>query len=85
MSGLTQGFRVGFNPQKLWNEDLISGSATQFIHDKNHIQHMQEWILKLHKREHIAGPFDKNYKFPFGKLLLAPLFAIPNQIINGAL
>ena len=77
MTGLTQGFRVGFDPQKIWDEDLVSGSAKQFVTDEVHISHMREWILKLHKREHIAGPFDKSYNFPFGKLFLAPLFVIP--------
>ena len=77
MSALTDGFRVGFDPKKIWNENLISGSAAQFVTEKIHLKHMQEWILKLHKKEHIAGPFDKNFKFSFGKLLLAPLFVIP--------
>ena len=77
MNGLTYGFRCGFNPEKMFNEQLVSGMAKQFVTEKEHIKHMQQWKLKLTKLKHVAGPYDKTFKFPFGRLFLTPLFAIP--------
>ena len=77
MRGLSKGFRAGFNSNKLWNENLVSGVAKQFVTEQEHVKHMREWLLKLLKKEHVAGPYDKNYVFPFGRLFLAPLFVIP--------
>ena len=61
----------------MFQEHLISGEARQFLSDKAHIKHMREWILKLTKLQHVAEPYDKSFKFPFGRLFLAPLFVIP--------
>ena len=81
MNGLSYGFHCGFNPEKMFQEHLISGSAKQFVSEDAHTKHMREWILKLTKLKHVAGPYDKSFKFHFGKLFLAPLFVIPKP--NG--
>ena len=44
-------------------------------------QGVTDWILKGHTKKFIAGPFDLNYKFPFGNLVLAPIFVVPKP--NG--
>ena len=56
MRGLSKGFRAGFNSNKLWNENLVSGVAKQFVTEQEHVKHMREWLLKLLKKEHVAGP-----------------------------
>ena len=77
MSGLRHGFSVGFNKEKLFDEERISG-VTRYI-PMNSVQKeaISKWILKGVKKEYISGPFDLDYQFPFGKLFLAPLFVIP--------
>ena len=77
INGLTNGFSCGFDKEKLWNEELISGESQHIPLEPVQRKALDEWILKGVRKKYISGPYDKTHKFSFGKLMLAPLFVVP--------
>ena len=77
IDGITNGFEVGVNPEKTKDPDRISGEG-HYIPLKPHERRaISEWVRKGVDKRYILGPFDKDFKFPFGKLYFAPLFVVP--------
>lgn len=77
IKGLEGGFPIGIQPTKATDSDRISDQATYIPLNNSQKKGITEWVLKLHSKGYMAGPFDESFKFPFGKLYLAPLFAVP--------
>ena len=78
---MSNGFRIGFDPNKTKETDKISGDTTYIPLSGAEKQGVSDWIYKGTQKGFISGPFDLNYKFRFGKLFLAPVFVVPKP--NG--
>ena len=81
MDGLANGFPIGLDSTKTMEEECISGDTTYIPMTTPQKQGVTDWILKYHAKQFMAGPFDLDYKFKFGKLFVAPLFVVPKP--NG--
>ena len=77
IDGLSKGFPIGIDPAKVQDISQISGSSAYIPLTGSQKQGVTDWVLKGHKKHYISGPYDVDYKFDFGKLLLAPLFVVP--------
>ena len=77
MNGLANGFPMGMDPSKVDQEDKISGEGAYIALNGSQKQGISNWVLKYHGKEFMAGPFDLDHKFDFGKLFIAPLFVVP--------
>ena len=77
LNGLHKGFPIGINPEKTKYLDRLSDKPVYIPLNVSQKKGISDWVLKLHSKGYMAGPFDENYNFPFGKLYIAPLFAVP--------
>ena len=81
INGLSKGFPIGIDPEKIKDINKISGKSKFIPLSISQKKGISEWVLKLHKKGYMTGPFDKDFQFPFGKLYVAPLFCVPKP--NG--
>ena len=77
MNGLTNGLPIGLDDDIIENEDDISGKTMYIPLDASQKEGISKWVEKYHGKKFMAGPFDLNHKFTFGKLFVATLFVVP--------
>ena len=72
---------MGVDECKVSEPELISGESRYIPLTRQQSKGIDEWVLKGLSKGYIAGPFDLDFEFDFGKLFLAPLFVVPKP--NG--
>ena len=80
LDGLTQGFRIGVDDKKTMDGASVSDKPHYIPLTNKDKQGVTDWILKGLDKGFISGPYERNYKFPFGKLYIAPTFVVPKLV-----
>ena len=80
LDGLKHGFRIGVEEEKAGDGSQVSDKPHFIPLSNPEKQGVTAWILKGLQKGFICGPYDKDYKFSFGKLHIAPTFVVPKPI-----
>ena len=83
LNGLSDGFRIGIDPERAQFEHLISDKPHYIelnIHEKRAVSGL---ISKGLDRGFISGPYTSPNELPFSHLYCAPIFVVPKPGINN--
>ena len=79
IDGITYGFYIGVDPELDDIDDKLCNSPLYIKLNKKQKRAIAKWFQKGIEKGYIAGPFDKDYKFPW-PLHISPLFVVPKPL-----
>ena len=76
LDGITKGFSIGINKENIIDERFITSDPCYIDLNYHETEAIFQWLYKGVDKGYIAGPFSKDYEFPW-TLHCAPIFVVP--------